>query len=114
MKNETTKTYRDVLAANDGKDLEFTVKLADFTGRQADEEKIVAASCCASDPELLDSPAVFALDASWQSEGGIGAHDNLHGELDAPIMALIKQISAKFGGEWLYDAADSTLVQKGA
>ena len=114
MKHETIKTFKDVLAANDGKALEFTVKLADYTGRQADEEKTVAAFCWTDDPGMLDSPAVFALDASWQSEGGIGSHDNLHGELDAPIMALIKQIAAKFGGEWLYDAADSTLVQKGA
>lgn len=113
MENETTKTFRDVLAANDGKASEFMVKLADFTGRQTDEEKTVAAYCWTDDPDMLDRPAAFTLDASWQSEGGIGSHDNLNGELDAPIMALAKQIAAKFGGEWLYDAADSTLVQKG-
>lgn len=114
MKHETIKTFKDVLAENDGKAPEFTVKLADFTGRQADEGLTIAAFCWTDDPAMLDHPALFNVDASWQSEGGIGSHDNLHGELDAPIMALAKQISVKFGGEWLYDAADSTLVQKGA
>ena len=105
------KTFTEIITANGGKAAEFSVDLADFTGDEKDRGATITAACWTDDPEMLNHAAIFSVDASWQHFGGIGRYDNLHGELDTALMALEKQIKAKFGGEWVYSASDCALVQ---
>lgn len=105
------KTFREVINANGKKAVELTVNLSDYTGDKRDEGLTVSATCWTDDPDVLDTPATFSIDASWQRDGGVGRYDNQHGELDAPIMAIINQIVAKFGGEWHYSPSDCALLQ---
>ena len=76
-----------------------------------DRGKYICASCSTDDEDVLDSPAMFDIDASWQFDGGIGRYDNMHGELDFRIFMLMKRIEKKFGGSWRYSACHSAIVQ---
>lgn len=115
-----SKTFREVIEANGGKPVEFKVAVPAKGERRIDEEGgpcvtdgdgYLTASCWTDDDEMLDLPASFDVDASWQHDGGIGRYDNLHGELDSALRALSNKIAAKFGGDWCYDAADSAFYQ---
>lgn len=114
------KTFREVIEANGGEPAEFVVAVPTKGERKTDSEGepyftdgdgTLTASCWTDDPDVMDSPAAFDIDASWQFDGGIGRYDNMHDELMPQIDDLAAQIKAKFGGEWFFDAADGILHQ---
>lgn len=79
-----------------------------------DRGKYIRASCSTDDEDVLDSPAMFDIDASWQYDGGIGRYDNMRGELDTLIFSLLRRIERIFGGTWCYDATIPAIVQRGS
>ena len=114
-------TFKEITAANGGEPVEFKVAVPTKGVRLIDEEGepyvtdgggTLTASCWTDDPDVMDAPAVFDVDASWQLDGGIGRYDNQHDELLPQIEKLIEQIAAKFGGDWYYSDADCLIEQR--
>lgn len=76
---------------------------------ELDNGQWLAVSCWTDDEEVLAWPATFSVSTSW---GEIGQYDNLHGELDAALYGLIKQLEMALPGTtWRYDAPNASMEQ---
>lgn len=116
------KTYKEVIEANGGEPVEFKVAVPTKGVRRIDEEGepyvtdgdgYLTATCWTDDEDILPTAAAFDVDTSWSGTfPGIGRYDNQHGELDGEIGQLIDKIAAKFGGEWVFDAAENMIYQR--